>query len=309
MNRVNLLRPAFALAAALLLMQTAYPLSFQDPQANDAEAESYKLFYEANKAKDLPKAYELAKKHLKDFPTGKYAEYFKTKYIPNTRGLLFNQAATAKNSEAMLSLANEVFAEHPDDLNYLLPLAQHLNLHELNAKPPITTHAKEADAFTRKAVKLLEEGKRPEDANFKPNETLKYFYQVLALSDERNKNVDSALAFFEKAAALDATDSFNFLHTGGIYQQRYIAAAEKYQALPEADKTAATPSEQTLAIRKQLNDAADAMLERWIKFLKLTATTNPYPGDTRGEIEKTVAEVYKYRHPETPEAFRELIKP
>src|ERR1043165_3131632 len=98
MNRVNLLRPAFALAVVLLLIQTAYPLSFQDPQATDAEAESYKAFYDANKSKDLAKAFELAKKHLKDFPTGKYAEYFKTKYIPNTRALLFNQAATAKNS-------------------------------------------------------------------------------------------------------------------------------------------------------------------------------------------------------------------
>jgi hypothetical protein len=301
------LRQALGLVILLLSTQVTTYSSHIFLQQPD-EADSYKAFYEANAAKDLPKAYELAKKHLKDFPTGKYAEYFKTKYIPNTRAILFNQAVAAKNSDAMISLSNEVFAETPDDLNYLLPLAQHFNLNEVNAKPPITTHAKEAEDYTRRAVKLLEAGKRPADTSFKANEVLKYFYQVLAATEERNKNTDAALALFEKAAALDGTDSFTFLHTGAIYQQKYIKAADKYQALPEADKTAATPSEQTLAIRKELNDAADAMLDRWIKFLKLTATTNPY-GKTRAEIEETVSGVYKYRHPESPEGYRELIKP
>ena len=310
----NLLHTALGLSVFLLLIQSTTHahyvfVSLSAPVQQTDEADSYKAFYDANKANDVSKAMELAQQYLKDFPNGKYAEYLKTKWIPNTLTKLFNEAYTAKNSDKMISLGNEILATNPDDLNYILPLAQHLVANELNAKPPITTHATEAEAFMRRAVKLLEEGKKPaEGSGWKTNEILTYFYQVLAGIEQKNKHIDNAIAFYGKAQALDPTNSFPYFQTGGIYQQRYIQAAEKYQALPEAERSAATPSTQAQALLKEVNDAADSMLDRWITFLKLTATKNTY-GDKRAEIEGVVAEVYKYRHPDSPEKFRELIKP
>ena len=310
----NLLHKALGLSVFLLLSHpTAHANHvFINLSANvrqTDEADSYKAFYDANKANDVTKAMELAQQYLKDFPNGKYSEYLKTKWIPNTRTKLFNEAYAAKNSDKMISIGNEILATSPDDLNYILPLAQHLVVNELNAKPPITTHATEAEAFMRRAVKLLEEGKKPaEGSAWKTNEMLNYFYQVLAGIEQKNKNVDNAIAFFTKAQALDPTNAFPFFQTGGIYQQRYIQAAEKYQALPEAERSAATPSAQTQALLKEVNDAADLMLDRWITFLKLTATNNTF-GAQRAEVESVIADVYKYRHPDSPEKFRELIKP
>ena len=313
MTRENLLSKALGLVVLLLLTQTAFSnhvivnLSATAQQAD--EGDSYKAFYEANAAKDLPKAYELAKKHLQDFPNGKYAEYFKTKYIPNTRAKLFNEAYAAKNTEALLRLGNEALTEDPNDLNFLITLAHHLNVNEVNAKPPITTHATEAEAFTRRATKLLEEGKKPaEGSAWKPNEMLNYFYQVLALIEQKNKKPENALAFYEKAQALDSANSFIYFQTGGIYQNRYAEATKRYDALPQAEKDSATPSAETQALLKEIHDTADATLERWIKFLKLTATNNTY-GEKRAEIESVVTDLYKYRHPDSPEGFRELIKP
>ena len=313
MNRDNLLYKSLGLVVLLLLIQTTtYPRhSFVNAivtvQAD--EADSYKAFYDANAANDIPKAMELAQKYLKDFPTGKYADYLKNKWIPNTRTKQFNQALAAKNSEVAISVGNEILATNPDDLNYLVPLARHLLVNEVNAKPPVTTHAADAEAFTRRSVKLLEEGKKPaEGSTWQPTEMLNYFYQVLAVIEQKNKSFDKALAFYEKSQAIDATNPFPYLQAGTIYQDRYVKVADKYQAIPAADRDAATPTAETQALKKEVTDAADAVLDRWIKFLKLTATNNPY-GQQRAEIEGVVAELYKYRHPESPEGFRELIKP
>ena len=285
------------------------PLSSQQQTTqDDLDNAAYKLWYEANAANDLPKSYELGKTYLQQFPKGKYADYL-NKWVPNARGKLFNVAYNAKNSESMIVLGNEALAADPDDLNYLLPLAQHLNVNEVNARPRNLTHAAEAETFTRRSVKLLESGKRPIDAaGWKLNETLTYLYQVLGGIEEQNKNLEAALEYYEKAARSDATNAFSFLSSGRIYQVRYLKAAEKYQAIPQEERNAATPRPHAEATLKEVHETADALLDRWIKFLKLTAANNIY-GDTRSSIQETVAELYKYRHPDTPDAYLELIKP
>ena len=286
-----------------------FPLSQQQQTTqDDLDNAAYKVWYEANAANDLPKSYELGKKYLQEFPKGKYADYL-NKWVPNARGILFNLAYNAKNSESLIAIGSEALAADPDNLNYLLPLAQHLNVNEVNARPANLTHAAEAESYTRRAVKLLESGKKPiETAGWKLSETLTYFYQVLGGIEERNKNVDTALEYFEKAARSDATNAFSFFSSGRIYQARYLKAAEKYQAIPETERNAATPRPHAEATLKEVHEAADALLDRWIKFLKLTVTNNTY-GDTRSSVQETVAELYKYRHPDTPDAYLELIKP
>ena len=61
------------------------------PAAQDQkEAEAYKAWYNANTAKDYPKAIELAKAYLKKFPTGRYASYLQALWNGN---LIIERAA------------------------------------------------------------------------------------------------------------------------------------------------------------------------------------------------------------------------
>ncbi|PYS68213.1 MAG: hypothetical protein DMF69_20885 [Acidobacteria bacterium] len=295
-------------SSALAAREIEVGFGIQQTSQDDPDNAAYKVWYEANAGNDLPKSYELAKTYLQEFPKGKYAVYL-NKWVPNARGKLFNLAYTSKNSEALIALGNEALAADPENINYLLPLAQHLNINEVNARPPNLTHATEAEGYTRRAVKLLESGKKPvEAAGWKLNETLAYFYQVLGGIELRNNNLDSAVEYYEKAGKIDPANAFSFFSSGRIYQDRYLKAVEKYQAIPSEERNAATPRAQVEATLKEVHEAADATLDRWIKFLKLTASNNTY-GDTRSRVQETVAELYKYRHPDTPDAYLELIKP
>ena len=287
----------------LFVTTVAAQTSPQDP-----DGDTYRVWYEANAANDLPKAYELGKRYLREFPRGKYSAYL-NKWLPNARAKLFNTAVSAKDTDALLSLGNEALANEPDNLNYLITLAQHLSTNELYASPPNYTHAAEAESYTRRAIKLIEAGKQPANsANWDRNQSLTYFYQVVAGIEERNNNLDSAVIYFDKATKTDPANALPFFRSGRIYQQKYAAAAERYRAIPEAEKNAAVPRSEVQALLKEVNGSADAMIDRWVKFLKLTSTNNTF-GATRDKVEQAVAELYKYRHPESPDGYQELIKP
>ena len=274
----------------------------------DRDEATYRVWYEANATNDLPAAFELGKKYLKEFPHGKYAAYL-NKWLPATRARLFNIAYREQNTQAMISLGNEALLEEPDNLNYVITLALHLITNELNANPPNYTHATEAEAFTRRAVKLIESGKKPaNDPQWNRNQTLIYFYQVLGAIEERNKNPAKALEYYEKACRTDPENALSFFYSGRIYQYKYLKAVERYRAIPEAERNAPVPRSQVKAVLEELTDAADATIDRWVTFLKLTAINNTYEA-TRPQVEKTVAELYKYRHPDSPEGYQELIKP
>ena len=284
------------------------PTDAEQTSQQDRDDATYQIWYEANAANDLPAAFELGKKYLKEFPHGKYAAYL-NKWVPATRAKLFNKAYGEHNSDAMISLANEALVAEPDNLNYVITLALHLITNELNAKPPDYSHSTEAETFTRRAVKLIESGKKPaNDPQWNRSQSLTYFYQVLGGIEERNKNPDKALDYYEKACRTDAENALSFFSSGRIYQDRYLKAVEKYRAIPEAERNAPVPRSQVKALLEELTDAADVTIDRWVMFLKLTAINNTY-GATRSQVEKTVAELYKYRHPDSPEGYQELIKP
>ena len=279
---------------------------YDSPQETDENA--YRTWYETNAAKNLPKAFELAKNYLKDFPAGKYAEYLK-KWVSNTRAKLFNEAVSAKNLDEILRLGNEELAAEPENLDYLLQLACQLIGMELNAKPPSYSHASQTADFSLRSIKLIEAGKKPVSVQqWNQNETLVYLYQIVGRVEEHNKNQDTALQYFEKAAKLDPANVTASFDSGRLYQVRYLSAAEKYRTIPETERSAADPSPQVKAALKEVDDAADAVLQHWIKFLKLTAVNNAY-GSTREEVEKAVGELYKYRHPDAPDGYQALIKP
>jgi len=69
-----------ALFASFASASTTAPLAAAQEQA---EADAYKAWYDANAAKDYAKAMPLAKAYIEKFPTGKYTEYLKKTWIPS----------------------------------------------------------------------------------------------------------------------------------------------------------------------------------------------------------------------------------
>src|SRR5262249_38727929 len=272
--------------------------------AKKAEAEAYKAWFDSRS--DIPKAMELAKAYLQKFPNGQYADYLK-KWIPGQRGIMFNQALNAKDVGKMLQLGNEALAEDPNNLDYLYLLAYAIRQDELAAKN--YSHANEAADYSIRAAKLIEDGKIPavvDKTKFKKNETLAYLYQNVAIIENNKKNTDKALEYYKKGAALDASDPANYLACGSLHQSKYQAAAAKYQAIPEADRTASEPKPEVKAALDDVNREADAVIDCWAHFMAASANNAAY-ASTRSQVSAALADLYKDRHPDSPDGLQKLI--
>ncbi|HSE98503.1 MAG TPA: tetratricopeptide repeat protein, partial [Blastocatellia bacterium] len=281
------MRRAFTVIAALGFMLALYvPLTpartavtgavAQDPKAEEAAA--YKAWYDANQAKDYPKAIQLAKDYLQKYPSGERAAYLKT-WVGSMRGYLFNQAMQAKNTAEMIKIGNEALAEDPNNIDYLYLLAISIRTNELFASPPNYSHASEAADFTRRSITIIEGGKLPNGIEAaKKDATLAILYQNLAVIEAKNGNQDKAIEHYKKSSSLDpnnaSLNAFNYLACGSLHQAKYQAAAQKYQAFPEADRTADPPKDEIKAALDEVNKQADAVIDCWARFLGLTAKNN-----------------------------------
>ncbi|HEU4387704.1 MAG TPA: hypothetical protein VFV34_07905 [Blastocatellia bacterium] len=303
----------FSQALFLVTAMAAKPAAMKSQEEpSKEEADAYKAWFDANAAKDVPKAMELAKAYLQKYPNGKYAKYLKETFIPRTRGGLFNAAMNSKNTGEMIRICNEALADDPDNLDYLYLMAYTLRTNELFASPPNFSHGSEAATFSERAIKLIEGGKVPNVVpkdKWNKNTTLSWLYQNLAVVDAgAKKDNDKALTHFAKASELDPTEPYNFLAVGSIYQGRYLEATKKFQALPEDQRNAPDPKPaQVQALLDGVNKAADDVINTFARFLAVT-TNNASYAQQRSSVEKVVTELYKYRHPESPDGLQKLIE-
>lgn len=270
------------------------------------EADAYKAWFDANAAKDYPKGMELAKAFVQKYPTSKYTDYLKG-WIKQARGALFNAARQAKNVAEEIRIGREALAEDPENIDYLYLLAIDIRTLELSANPPNLSHAADAKEFTERAMKLIEAGKVPAVVpadKWNKNTQVAYLHWSLAIIDKDNK--DSALEHYKKAATIDPSNPQYFLNSGLILHERYVAAAQKYQAFSAEDRTAAEPKPEVKAALDQVNAAADIVIEYWARFLGLTLKENKY-GSTRAQIEQVVTDLYKFRHDDKTDGLQDLI--
>lgn len=340
MKRLIIIVTALTFLLALLAPLTSANTTAPETVAQEVspeEAAAYKAWYDANAAKDYPKAMELAKAYLDKFPSGKNADYLKNKWLPQMRGYFFQEAAKAKNIPEIIRIAKEVLAGDPENLDYIWAVVVQIRTNELSATPPNFAHANEAADFAQRAIKLFEAGKTltgVDTKTFNKNVTLGFLHQTVAIVYDHEKNLDKALAEYEKAGALDPANEAYFFHCGRIHNDRYTAAAQKYdplqkksedlqkklQAIPEADRTAADPKpevksllaeakaaeEAEKAALAEVNNQADAVITCWTKFLGLTAVNNKW-GDTRDKVKQATTDLYKYRHNNSVDGLDKLI--
>jgi len=326
MKRTLLVMAALTFSLALFVPLASAKTIVAGPVAQETtpeEAAAYKAFYEANAAKDYPKAMELAKAYLQKFPNGnaKNVAYLKT-WIPSVRGIFYKQAADAKNVPEVIRIGKEVLAEDPDNLDYIWAVHLQIRTNELSASPGNFAHATEATDLAQRAIRLFEAGKTLTGVDPKAfilNVTLAYLHQTLALIYDHNKDTDKALAEYAKAAELDPANVTYFFHCGRIYNDRYNVAAQKHEAaqkkvdaIPEADRNAAEPKpevktalEEAKAALAEVKNRAEPVINNWARYLGLTADK---PSEARTTVLGVVKGLYIFLNNNSEEGLKKLIE-
>lgn len=291
---------SLAMAAPFASAQatSAQPAAAQDPAAEEAAA--YKAFYDAYTAKDLAKELELGKVFVEKFPTSKNADYVK-KEVSRVRGLLLQQAVTAKNVADIIRLGKEAMAADPNNLDYAIYLTIQLRTIDTNLQ-----NSADIAEFANTAIRLIESGKVPaqKDPPFDKNKTLAYFHNTLGSIDEHNKTADKALEHYHQATMLDPMNAAYFFNCGRLHQDRYVVGAQKYQAFSQDDRTAAEPKPEVKAALDDVNKEADAVINCWARFVALKSD---YSEDTRKKVNAALTDLYKYRHNDSIEGLQKLI--
>ncbi len=106
----------------------------------------------------------------------------------------------------------------------------------------------------------------------------------------------------ETAIKHNPQDILSHFFLGQAHHFQYAAHQAKYQTIPE-DQLEAPEAK---AVLDQLNQEADKVIESWTKVIAL-AGTDPARKPLRETVQPTVVELYKYRHPETPDGWQTLV--
>jgi hypothetical protein len=298
---------------AVLGMMLALSVPFVSAKTQEAkprdEAAVYKEWFDANAAKDYPKALGFAKEYLEKYPTGNYAAYLK-KWKVQVRAHMFNEARKAKNIAEEIRLGKEALAENAEDLDYLYLMTIDMRANEMEASPANYSHAAEVADFSQRAISLLEASKpsnviKPENAKA----ALAYLYQTSAMVEAKNGNQDKALEKYKKSSSIDPANGIlnaqNYLALGVIYQAKYGAAAKKFEALPKEKKEADPPDAEAKAALDDVNAQADQVIENWGRFLALE-DSKKY-GATRDNVDKAHIDLWKFRHDDKLDGRDEYI--
>lgn len=301
------------IAVLMFMLALSAPLTFgkpvsappaaQDPSPEEAAA--YKEWFEANNAKDIPKAIQLAKAYLEKYPNGKYAGYLQKTWMPQIRAKLFNDAVAAKNLPEIDRLGKEIAEANPDNLDYSLFLASQLRTLDTNFQ-----YAPDMVQFTETSIRLIDSGKTPTPQQGQPafNKavTLGYLHDTLASVEEHNKNIDKALEHYEHAAAIDAMNARYFFNAGRLHQARYAAAAEDFQKrFTVEERSAPEPKPEVKAALDKVNAEADGVINNWARFMGLPK--NDYPADVKQKVMTALTDLYKYRNNGSTDGLQKLI--
>lgn len=298
--------------AAIAIFLFAGAVLAQDPPAD--EDGLYRIWHEAQAAGNLPRAVEAAGEFLKQFPHAKNAAYLKEKWLPTAYAKQFNEATQARDCGTMVAVAKSALAFAPDQLDYLYLSAIALRQNELFASPARFEHAADGADFSRRAIKLIEAGQAPTTVpkeKWSAPAALAVLYQTLAFLEVNTQQPDPAAEHYHKSTELETDNRalvmYNTMACGAIHNAKYVTAQQKYLALPGKDRESSTPPAEVKAALDEVNRFADAVIDCWARFLALTAAKNPY-GAKRDEIQKVLAKLYPYRHPDEPEGLVRLVE-
>jgi tetratricopeptide (TPR) repeat protein len=286
-----------AAGAMILALALSTPAAAQEVVQDEGAA--YRAWYAASTAGDNAKAMAAATAYIQQYPTGQYADFLK-KWYSTAQMTALDAAIKGKQTAEMIKVGREILAADPENLNVLYALAFNLRLNELMAQK--FDHAKEAKELSQKAISLIEDGKTLAGvSNFSKDATLAWLYQSLALIEDNGGSADEARKLYEKSSALAPDDvaikGRNLLNVLTTEQGSYAEAVKAYNALPEADRAAAEPTEAVKAAREKLNAEGDALIDTASSFVAFGKAKN-LPATTVDKVSQLLETVYKGRFPE-----------
>jgi hypothetical protein len=299
-----ILRNTLRLAGGVLV---AALISFSGPTtaaAQDAapdEAAAYAAFHAASQGTDTAAAQAAAKAYLDKFPSGQYADAIK-KWQDQARLTQLDAAIKDKRTADMLTIGKEILTASPENLNVVYALAFNIRRNELLAAPPVYTNADAAVEFANKGIALIEAGKTLTGvASFDKGATLAWMTQILAINAGKAGNAADAIKLYEKSTAHAPGDpqiaARNLFAVVTLRQSKYGEAAKAYNALPDAEKTAAEPTPEVKAAKDALNNEADALIDAAAGFVAF-GRSKGLPPATVDRVNQLLETVYKGRFPD-----------
>ena len=109
---------------------------------------------------------------------------------------------------------------------------------------------------------------------------------------------EGALGALRKAVAADPGNAgiqgYNLLALASLQRVPYDEAAKAYQALPEADRQAAAPTDAVKAALDAMYAAADPLIDSWARFVALSRARN-IAAETRDQVLAGLKSVYTTR--------------
>lgn len=300
MNRASRFVAVFTMAVFLL---TGAAVLLAQAQAKDSEADLYTAWYNE---KDAGKKADIAKKYMEKYPKGQYAAYMQQTVV-QYKFQQFGAAWQSHNTADLFKIANEFLADPPqgvDTVTFLYWPA--LESHRLTMARNYSFE-KEGRDFTQKAVTEIEGGKIPamfqDRAKFEStdkNKVLALLYQNLGLIDAHNKLSEQAVGELQKALTLDSTQPYTVFQLGVLFQGKYDADLQKYNAI--ADKNSPEAKAQLDVLHKDEDDAIDAMG----RFIALTAGKSEW-ANQRNSVDSALKAFWKERHPEDPDGSQKAV--
>lgn len=289
---------SFGRFAFVLAMWAACASPAPAQEASAEETVAYQTWFGANAQNMKEKATEAAQAYLAKFPKGQYAAYLKN-WLFGPQLQAFGAAAQAKNTEEMIKVGREIIKQDPENLSIPYSIAANLRRFELAASPANFAHGSEAVEFSASAIKMIEAGKTIEGGTFNKNASLALLYQVQALVAANAKKSEEAIDLYTKSTAADPANlgivANNLLALASLYRDPYGAAVAAYQAFPEADRQAATPSAEVKAALDKMNAAADPLIDAWARFVALARARN-VAAEAREQVLASVKTVYGTRN-------------
>ncbi len=296
---------AFMMAICVSLVLLVGNALAQDGKPDPAtEKKAYDALQVCSKEPDLTKRLAMAKEALTAYPNSQYIPYFKQQ-ITAARGGLFQQAMQENKPEVAFSIGSEVLEEEPDNLNFLLTLADYS---ARLAKAKNYSFADKGTEYAKKSIELINSGKGPaglpEDqwAKSKPT-VLATLHQALGLYALNATKEDEALAAFNEALKHNCADPYTYIQISKIHNNQYQAAAEAYQKMTDEEKT----SDAGKAALDKINPAADQLIETYAKVMAFTEGNKNYDG-ARNQIMPVLEGLYKFRHDGKTDGLAEFIQ-
>jgi len=297
MRKLSALIVTFCLTGLLMLGLSvrAYGQEGGDKKPDAAtEKKAYDTLQACIAEKDFNKKLDMARTALGLYPNSQYVIYFKGQ-INEARNNLFDQARKEGRPADAFRIGGEVLSEDPENLNYLLTLADY-SVVLAKGKEKDFSYADKGTEYAKKAIDLINNNKRPagvEEAKWNQSKPilLGKLHQDMGFFLLKANKDDDALKEFGEASKFNCTDPFTYYFTALIYKNKYEGLSNDYRQMPDDKKT----SDEGKALLEKINPVIDLIVESYGKMWAVSEGKNAYDG-LRNALKQDFEEFYKYRH-------------